>query len=106
MAGLLGRERIHVVVSGRFFTEPEKAYDDVLDFLGLPRVERYPAFERHNARPRGGLDEALRAALTGYFAPFDARLAGWLGGRPSWMPGPGRPDEVASHRAGHQDRPR
>jgi hypothetical protein len=86
MAALVGRERVHVVDSGEFFTEPEKVYDAVCDFLGLPRAETYPPFERHNARPRSGLPDSLRNALTDYYAPFDARLAAWLGRTPSWLP--------------------
>ena len=39
---LFGRERIHVVDSGDFFTKPEPVYDGVLDFLGLTPV-RVPA---------------------------------------------------------------
>jgi hypothetical protein len=85
MADLLGRERVHVVDSGAFFTEPEKQYDAILDFLGLPRTESYPPFERHNARPRVGMPERIRAALTEYYAPYDARLAAWLGQKLSWM---------------------
>jgi len=85
MAKLLGRERIHVIDSGAFFVEPEKEYDAVLDFLGLPRVETYPPFERHNARPRIGMPERIRAALSEYYAPYDARLSAWLGQKLSWM---------------------
>ena len=85
MADLLGRERVHVVDSGAFFAEPEKEYDAVLDFLGLPPAETYPPFERHNARPRVGMPERIRAALTDYYAPYDARLAAWLGQKLSWM---------------------
>jgi hypothetical protein len=88
MASLIGRERIHVVDSGAFFTDPEPAYDAVVDFLGLPRVTAYPPFERHNARPRAGLSEPVRAALAEHYAPYDARLADWLGRRLSWMDAP------------------
>jgi hypothetical protein len=86
MAKLLGRDRIHVVDSGEFFTEPEESFDAVLDFLGLPRMAAYPPFERHNARPRGGLPDRIREALTEYYAPYDARLSAWIGQKLSWMP--------------------
>ena len=85
MARLLGRERIHVVDSDLFFAAPERTYDRVLDFLGLPRVTEHPPFGKHNARPRGGLDVALREDLAEHFAPYDARLVRWLGHRLSWM---------------------
>jgi hypothetical protein len=85
MAGLVGRDRIHVVESERFFADPEPAYDGVLDFLGLPRLG-YPAFERHNARPRTILDDRIRRDLTSHYASYDEALAPWLGRPPSWRP--------------------
>jgi hypothetical protein len=75
--------RLHVVDSGRFFTDPEPVYDGVLDFLGL-RHHDYPLFERHNARPRSPMPETLRATLNDHFQPSDERLAPWLGESPSW----------------------
>ena len=83
LAQLVGRDRVHVVDSGRFFTDPERAYDHVLDFLGL-RNHGYPLFERHNARPRAPMPESLRAELGDYFAPYDEKLTDWLGRPPSW----------------------
>ena len=83
LSGLFGRDRVHVVDSGRFFTEPEPVYDGVLEFLGLRRPG-YPVFERHNARPRSPMPESLRAALGDRFLSSDERLTGWLGQPPSW----------------------
>jgi hypothetical protein len=84
LAAAVGRDRVHVVDSQRFFADPEPVYDGVLDFLGLPRGT-YPAFARHNARPRPApMDGAVRAELTAHFAPYDAGLADWLGTAPSW----------------------
>jgi hypothetical protein len=80
---LVGRDRVHVVDSGRFFTNPEPVYDGVLEFLGLRR-HGYPVFERHNARPRSPMPETLRATLNEYFVAADERLTGWLGQPPSW----------------------
>jgi hypothetical protein len=80
----IGRDRIHLVESERFFTDPEPVYDAVLDFLGLPHLG-YPEFVRHNARPRGApLEDTLRAELAAYYAPHDERLSLWLGGPPAW----------------------
>jgi Sulfotransferase domain len=85
MAALLGRERIHVVSSERFFADPRPVYDGVLRFLGLPRPS-YPDFGRHNARARSApLSPALRAELRAHFAPYDDRLAAWLGHPPPWQ---------------------
>ena len=84
MAQHVGRERIHVVESERFFTEPQAAYDEVLAFLGLPELG-YPPFEQHNARPRTSpMDERTRRELTAHFAPHDERLAELLGRPPVW----------------------
>lgn len=80
---LVGRDRILVIDSGDFFVKPEPVYDGVLDFLGLPRGE-YPEFERHNARPRSALSDAVRTELAEHFAPYDDRLTAWLGWVPSW----------------------
>ncbi len=80
---LFGRDRLHVVDSGRFFSDPEPVYDEVLNFLGL-RKRGYPVFERHNARPRSPMPETLRAQLTEHFQPHDECLARWLGRPPSW----------------------
>jgi hypothetical protein len=80
---LFGPERVHVVDSGRFFTDPEPVYDGVLQFLGL-RQRGYPVFERHNARARSAMPETLRSTLNAHFLPWDERLADRLGQRPSW----------------------
>jgi len=80
---LFDRSNIHVVDSGDFFTKPEPVYDSVLEFLGLPAAQ-YPQFERHNARPRSAIPEAVRVRLDEHFAPFDEQLTHWLGQVPSW----------------------
>lgn len=83
LASQFGRDRMHVVDSSDFFTDPEPAYKAVLEFLELPQLGD-PAFERHNARPRSPMPDGLRAALTEHFRPYDERLASWLGWEPSW----------------------
>ncbi|HET6529748.1 MAG TPA: sulfotransferase domain-containing protein [Actinoplanes sp.] len=85
MAQHVGRERIHVVESERFFTQPEETYDEVCRFLGLPTHLDRPPFERHNARPRqSDMDPGIRHELTAYYAPHDEALATWLGRMPVW----------------------
>lgn len=80
---LFGPDRVHVADSGDFFSEPEQVYGGVLGFLGLTG-RGYPAFERHNARPRPPIAERLRTRLDEYFSPFDERLSSWLDRVPSW----------------------
>ena len=79
----VGRDRLHVVDSHRFFTDPEPVYAGVLAFLGLPDRET-PVFERHNARARTPMPDSLRNRLEEHFAPYDEELADWLGYPPSW----------------------
>jgi hypothetical protein len=81
-----GRDRLHVVDSGDFFTDPEAVYDGVLAFLGLPN-RGYPAFKRRNARPRSPMPDSVRATLEKHYGPYDERLAAWLGHEPSWRRG-------------------
>jgi hypothetical protein len=83
LESVFGRDRLHVVDSQEFFVRPEAAYDRVLDFLGLPHAG-YPVFERHNARPRSPMAPGLRQRLEDHFAPYDERLAAWLGHPVSW----------------------
>ncbi len=78
-----GRDRLHVVDSGDFFTDPEVVYDGVLAFLGLPH-RGSPAFKRRNARPRSPMPDSVRKALEEHYRPYDERLAAWLGHEPSW----------------------
>jgi Sulfotransferase domain len=84
LAVAVGRDRIHVVDSGRFFDEPEAVYDDIIEFFGLP-VWRRPVFSQHNSRPRMDMSPTLRRKLDDYFRPYDEKLIDWLGRPPSWL---------------------
>lgn len=84
LEALVGRERILVLDSHRFFAEPETAYDRVLAFLGVPHLG-YPRFERHNGRPLPRpVPRVLARELRDHFELYDARLVRWLDGEPSW----------------------
>jgi hypothetical protein len=83
LAKLVGRDRIHVIDSDDFFTDPGPVYDQTIEFLGLPH-RGHPPFGQHNARPRGAMPETTRAALEEHFRPHDERLIPWLGREPSW----------------------
>jgi hypothetical protein len=83
LAGLVGRERLHVVDSDDFFADPRPAFDAVCDFLGLPHSADI-TFGKHNARSRSPMAPQLRARLEEHFAPYDERLAAWWGRVPSW----------------------
>lgn len=79
----VGRDRIHVVDSQRFFDTPDTEYAKVLDFLGLPELG-IPVYDKHNARRRSPMSPELRESLRTYFEPYDAALVDWLGALPSW----------------------
>ncbi|GII93259.1 hypothetical protein Ssi02_34900 [Sinosporangium siamense] len=82
---LIGRDRVLVIDSHRFFADPESTYDRVLAFLGLPHFGCPPVFARHNARPRRAeLPASLRDSLYEHFEQWDAQLTPWLGAPPSW----------------------
>lgn len=78
----LGRERILVVDSVALWSSPEEEWPEVTRFLGLP--DHPVSIERHNARSRSPLDDALRERLEEHFVPYDERLAAWWGRTPSW----------------------
>ncbi len=84
IARVVAPERILVVDSGDFFTDPETVYDRILRFLGLPWLGE-PVFAKHNARPnKAPLADDVDRRLDNFFQPHDARLAEWLGKTPSW----------------------
>jgi hypothetical protein len=83
LEGLFGRDRLHVVDSQRFFTDPEPVFAEVVDFLGIGAASGI-AFEKHNARPRAPMPDSVRAALEDQLADSDAELETWLGAPPSW----------------------
>lgn len=80
---LLGRDRIHLVDSVEFFTQPAESFAAVLDFLGLEQTTAI-RFEQHNARHRSPMDEQLRQDLADKFAEPDDALRQWWGKTPSW----------------------
>jgi hypothetical protein len=87
LEGIFGRDRLHVVDSQRFFTDPEPVFAEVVDFLGLGAADGI-VFEKHNARPRSPMPESLRRRLEDELADSDAELARWLGVPPSWRSEP------------------
>lgn len=80
---LLGRERVHVVESERFFAQPEEEYAALLAFLGLDQHDP-KSFERYNARPSKDMNPHDRELLTNHFEAHDERLAEVLGRAPVW----------------------
>lgn len=81
----LGPDRVHVVQSEVFFTEPAEEYTRLLHFLDLPA--RLPeTFDRYNPRPSAPMDPDIAASLRRHFASHDLALEPLLHARPSWLP--------------------
>lgn len=83
LVDLFGRERILVLDSEDFFASPERTFDRVVSFLGLPSW-RPDSFGRINARPRAPMPESVRRRLDEHFFPYDEALAALLEETPRW----------------------
>ena len=78
------REQFVFINSEEFFSDPRRAYGEVVSRLGLPEFElqNYRAFNTG-----GGYDDAegeIRRKLTEYFRPHNERLYSLLGVRYDW----------------------
>lgn len=80
---LLGAERVLVLESDAFFSDPEPSWTRILEFLGL-QPWRPAEFGRHNARPAAPMVTATRERLRAHYEVFDLALAGVLGHAPRW----------------------
>jgi Sulfotransferase domain len=79
----LGRDRVLVVDSERFFSEPLAEYRRITDFLEL-QPHQPDRFDKWNARPGSPMSEPMREQLRDAFAPHDVALQVLLGHAPSW----------------------
>jgi sulfotransferase family protein len=80
---LFPREQLLILPSEELLAEPQRAYAQVLDFLGAPphRLDAYPrVFERQYE----GMRPETRAELAGYFAEPNRRLYELLGRDLGW----------------------
>lgn len=79
----LGRDRLLILESERFFEHPEEEYRRVTDFLDVEAVLP-SSFERYNARPGSDVQTDTMERLREHFAEHDASLARLLGREPVW----------------------
>ncbi len=79
----LGRDRVLVVDSEMFFSQPLQEYRRITEFLELQPYEP-TRFDQWNARPGSPMSEQTRGQLRDAFAPHDAALQTLLGHAPSW----------------------
>lgn len=76
-------EQMLVIKMEDFFSNPERGFRSVLDFLGLPSW-RPAAFDRYNAHKYSKMDPHTRRWLTEYFAEANRELARYLGMDLDW----------------------
>lgn len=81
--GLMGADRVFVMDADRFFESPVEEFARLQEWLGLPRWDP-SRVEQWNARKRDPLTAELRAELTRYFEPHDAKLEVLMGRTPRW----------------------
>jgi hypothetical protein len=77
------RDRMLVLQAEQLFTEPERTYLEVLDFLGLERWSPGD-FEAQNIGAYKGLAPATAERLKAFYAPHNSALYGWLGRDLGW----------------------
>ena len=81
---LFGRDQVLVLDSETFAAEPQRTYDQILAFVGLPPFQP-PSFGRWNARERPQpLQDETRKRLEAHFEPHDAALAELLDRPLAW----------------------
>lgn len=80
----IGRSRLHVMFSESFFSEPEREFERLCEFLGATSPPANVSHERHNARPSDDMPDEARARLVAHFEPLDQRLEDVIGERPPW----------------------
>lgn len=78
------RKEMLIIQSEAFFKDPERTYDRVLGFLGLPpwRPKKFDILHASGDDLSMRLD--TRRALADYFRPHNERLYRWLGYRFEW----------------------
>lgn len=79
----VGVDRLLVVESHDFFSQPEREYARITEFLGL-RPHLPSNFDRWNGRPGSGMSDATRDTLTAAYRVHDEALEAVIGGVPSW----------------------
>jgi hypothetical protein len=81
----VGRQRLVIVFSEDYFTDPSRVIGTVLEAAGLPPLPHEQRSERRNAAPRPStLDPDIDAELTERFRPDVRELTERLGLVPPW----------------------
>jgi hypothetical protein len=72
------REQVLVLRSEDLYGDPTGALNEVADFLGIGPWPGQPV-KHHNLIRRSPMDDAVRADLESFYAPWNERLAEYLG---------------------------
>jgi Sulfotransferase domain len=78
------RERVFIASSERFREDPQRVYDEVLEFLGLPAFRLLDAVPLNTTATGQDLEPELRRALMAHVAPHNRRLEAYLGLELGW----------------------
>jgi Sulfotransferase domain len=78
------REQVHVAASERFLRDPQRVYDGVLSFLGLPPFSLRDATPLNTTGSGQGVASATRRELVARLGPYNRQLEELLGIRLGW----------------------
>jgi hypothetical protein len=70
-------DQIKVVISEQLFENPNRVYNEVLEFLGL-QPHKLRTYETFNSNEYGGVDAGVKREMASYFAPHNRRLREFL----------------------------
>jgi hypothetical protein len=76
-------DQVLIVNSDTLYRHPDAGFQEVLRFLGLPKVA-LPAYKRYNTYNSTPPDPATRAWLVQHFAPHNTALYAYLGRDLGW----------------------
>lgn len=77
------REQVLVLRSEDMYADPQRVYDRVIGFLGLP-AHTLTGYRRFNYMPSPEVNAGTRARLEAHYAPFNRELAASLGADFTW----------------------
>jgi hypothetical protein len=90
-----GEDRVHVVISEKFFADTPRVFGEILEFLELDqwRPDSMPNYS-YVPEVSQQIDAPVAERLAEHFRPHNDRLRALLGSDPEWELGaPGRPPE-------------
>jgi hypothetical protein len=77
-------DQLKVIVSERWFSDPQGVMDEVCDYLELPRVTELPRVMRNRNKPHEPFDEDVIERLREFYRPYNEELASYLGMELGW----------------------